>query len=97
MYKTFECERLNQISLTTLIQSEKSKKILYKSVDNRKDFLNAAKQLDFLKSIQNDFNVTVLTISEENFDFVIKWLKASTEKLCFSLRNASEEFSLALV
>jgi len=96
-YKTFECERLNQINLKALIESGKSKKIIYKFVDNRKNFLNSAKQFDLLKNIHNDFNVTVLTISEEGFDFVTKWLKSSTEKLCFSLRKASDEFFLALV
>ena len=97
VYKTFKCEQLNQISLNNLFECKKSKKVIYKYADNRKEFLNPVEQLNFLKSTHNDFNVTVLTISEESFDFITKWLKASTEKLCFSLRNALNEFCLALV
>ena len=97
IFNSFKCEKLNQISLEHLNNLKKSKKLIYKFADNRNECLNQSEQASFIKTLHNDCNVDLITISEENYDFLLNYLRDSTERFCFSLKSAPNDFYFALI
>lgn len=87
------------IKLGDLLQLKKCRKVMYKFVDKRgknNNHLNEGLTDEELKNLNNDFNVTNIQVSTEQFQFVLGVLTESTEQLCNSLKR-SNDYYFALV
>ena len=96
-------QRLNLVNIRIVDPSTKrfTKKLMYafeaksRGKSEAQTDLNGNK-MEF-KQLKNDLNLSSLTVSSENLEFLLGQLLAATENLCESLKRTPNGYSFALI